>query len=106
MSGAGALCAPFSATQFARLKHWSFQYFTSLGIACLSMISLIECLVQIGIPPKERSDSQVSHFRQIFSLSSVHLLTLFAFAYVGTEITLGGMNVSSVQPMVDHQRGM
>lgn len=38
--GLGALSAPFIATQFAQLRHWSFHYLVTLGIAVLNTISL------------------------------------------------------------------
>lgn len=64
MSGAGALCAPFSATQFARLKHWSFQYFTSLGIACLSMI------LQFGVFRMKNQDGETVVFLWDYPLTA------------------------------------
>ena len=33
IAGAGALASPLVATQFAQLRHWSFHYLVSLGIA-------------------------------------------------------------------------
>lgn len=39
--GVGALVAPLSATQFANMSRWSFQYLISLGIAFLNTVVLI-----------------------------------------------------------------
>jgi hypothetical protein len=39
-AGTGALCAPLVSTQFSHLRHWSFHYFVSLGIAISNMIIL------------------------------------------------------------------
>jgi hypothetical protein len=41
MKGVGALTAPLSATSFAKITHWSFQYLISLGIAVTNTIFLI-----------------------------------------------------------------
>lgn len=38
--GAGALCAPLVATQFAQMEHWSFHFLVSLGIATINTIIL------------------------------------------------------------------
>jgi fucose permease len=39
--GLGALVSPLVATQFANARHWSFHYIASLGIALLTLISLL-----------------------------------------------------------------
>ncbi|KAG9317097.1 hypothetical protein JVU11DRAFT_1284 [Chiua virens] len=41
MSGAGALSSPLVATQFSQLKHWSFHYLISLGLALLNTGTLL-----------------------------------------------------------------
>jgi len=38
----------------------------------------------------EKSTSDHSNFRQILSLRTVHLLSIFALLYVGVEVTIGG----------------
>jgi fucose permease len=38
--GAGALGSPLAATQFAQIRHWSFHYLISLGIAISNSIIL------------------------------------------------------------------
>ncbi|KAJ7350910.1 major facilitator superfamily domain-containing protein [Mycena albidolilacea] len=101
--GAGALVSPLVATQFAQLRHWSFHYLTSLGVAVLNIIFLSvvfraktqdECLAQIGQEAGEKGESEKSHFRQILSIKAVHLLALFLLVYVGVEVTIGGWIVS------------
>ena len=54
---------------------------------------LEECLAQIGQPAGEQSESENSHFRQIFASKDVHLLAVFILVYVGVEDTIGGMSV-------------
>ncbi|KAJ7194833.1 MFS general substrate transporter [Mycena pura] len=105
--GAGALIAPLVSTQFAQQRHWSFHYIISLGITALNTAFLAfvfrakhqeDCLAQIGqtVGEKDRApgDEGQSHFRQILSTKAVHLLALFLFVYVGTEVTIGGWIVS------------
>ncbi|KAK0454058.1 MFS general substrate transporter [Desarmillaria tabescens] len=103
--GAGALCSPLVATQFAHLSHWSFHYLVSLGLAVLNTIFLWavfrlrtqdECLADIGESSGERGASQHSPLRQILSLRNVHLLASFILVYVGVEFTLGGWIVTYV----------
>ncbi|KAJ6470121.1 MFS general substrate transporter [Mycena vitilis] len=97
--GAGALSAPLAATQFSQLPHWSFHYLVSLGLALLNVVILTltfrfrsqdECLALIGEAAGEKNTSERSHFRQILSLKSVHILAFFAMMYVGVEVTIGG----------------
>ncbi|KAJ7826866.1 major facilitator superfamily domain-containing protein [Mycena olivaceomarginata] len=101
--GAGALVSPLVATQFAQLRHWSFHYLISLGVAVLNIIFLSvvfraktqdECLAQIGQEAGEKGECEESHFRQILSIKAVHLLALFLLVYVGVEVTIGGWIVS------------
>ncbi|KAF8439081.1 major facilitator superfamily domain-containing protein [Boletus edulis BED1] len=103
--GAGALSSPLVATQFAQLPHWSFHYLASLGVALINTVLLVavfrlksqdECLAEIGYPAGEQSESENSHFRQIFALKDVHLLAMFILVYVGVEVTLGGWIVTYV----------
>ncbi|KAG6377546.1 major facilitator superfamily domain-containing protein [Boletus reticuloceps] len=105
VQGAGALSSPLVATQFAQLPHWSFHYLTLLGIALINTVLLVavfrlkrqdECLAEIGYPAGEQSESENSHFRQIFALKDVHLLAMFILVYVGVEVTLGGWIVTYV----------
>jgi fucose permease len=114
--GAGALCAPLVATQFAQARHWSFHYLVSLGLAISNTIilfvvfrfktqdgtflslwvlagthlSIPECLIEIGQTAMEQGTSNQSTFRQILSQKTVHLLAFFILVYVGVEVTVGG----------------
>ena len=66
---------------------------------------LEECLAQIGQPAGEQSESENSHFRQIFASKDVHFLAVFILAYVGVEVTLGGMSVMmSLYHVLDSRR--
>ncbi|KAL1705479.1 major facilitator superfamily domain-containing protein [Schizophyllum commune] len=117
--GLGALLAPLVSTQFAQMHRWSFHYLTSMGVALANMaISAAvfrfenqdQCIARIGQPPKEESQRTNSDnntgsesninpgnsLLQLFRLKSMHLLALFAFVYVGVEVTLGGWIVSYV----------
>ncbi|KAH7885743.1 major facilitator superfamily domain-containing protein [Phlebopus sp. FC_14] len=103
--GAGAFSSPLVATQFSQLRHWSFHYFTSLGIALSNITALTlvfrlkrqdECLAEVGIAAEPKSTSEHSHFRQIFSLKDVHLLACFVLFYVGAEVTIGGWIVTYI----------
>ncbi|KAJ4501451.1 major facilitator superfamily domain-containing protein [Lentinula lateritia] len=104
--GAGALCAPLVATQFAQMNHWSFYYLVSLSVATINTVVQIavfrfktqdDCLVEIGQEPGEKGTSEHSHFRQIMALKSVHLLAVFILVYVGVEVTVGGWIVTFIQ---------
>lgn len=115
-TGAGALASPLVATQFSQIRHWSFHYLASLGIAVCNSIILLwvfrmktqdgkrlcyvlahdvgsqhtECLAEVGEAAGETSTSEHSTFRQILSIKTVHLLAFFILVYVGVEVTIGG----------------
>lgn len=40
--------------------------------------------------PDAGSANEISKYRQLMRLPTVHLTALFCFIYVGTEVTLGG----------------
>ncbi|KAJ7572557.1 MFS general substrate transporter [Mycena floridula] len=103
--GAGALASPLVATQFAQIKHWSFHYLVSLGIATSNTILLWavfrlrtqdECLADIGQAAGEKGTSERSPFRQIMGLKAVHILAFFVLVYVGVEVTIGGWIVTFI----------
>lgn len=105
--GAGALCAPLSATQFFKMQHWSYQYLVSLGIALLNTVLLVvvfrfkrqeQCLEEIGQAQIHTSvaNHEDSKYSQIFRLREVHLLAFFILIYVGVEVTLGGWTVTYI----------
>ncbi|KAF7351223.1 MFS domain-containing protein [Mycena sanguinolenta] len=103
--GAGALASPLVATQFAQLRHWSFHYLASLGVAILNTALLTfvfrlktqdECLASVGEAAGETSTSEHSTFRQILSTKTVHLIAFFILIYVGVEVTIGGWIVTYI----------
>ncbi|KAK0201452.1 MFS general substrate transporter [Desarmillaria ectypa] len=111
--GGGALTAPLIATQFAQMKHWSFFYFVSLGIAISNTTVLssvfrfntldgdraaVVCFAEIGEPRQEHAGrNDDNKLRQLLRTRTVHLLGLFALVYVGTEVTIGGWIVTFIQ---------
>ncbi|KAJ7269868.1 major facilitator superfamily domain-containing protein [Mycena rebaudengoi] len=103
--GAGALAAPLVATQFSQLRHWSFHYLVSLGLAISNTVILTlvfrmktqdECLALAGVAAGEKGTSEHSKFRQILSHKTVHLLAFFILVYVGVEVTIGGWIVTFI----------
>ncbi|KAI0701345.1 MFS general substrate transporter [Cytidiella melzeri] len=105
--GVGALIAPLSATQFANMSRWSFQYLISLGIAFLNTVLLIavfrgkrqeECLAEINQARTETAvaNHEENKYRQIFRQREVHFLAFFILIYVGVEVTLGGWTVTYI----------
>ncbi|KAJ7051845.1 major facilitator superfamily domain-containing protein [Mycena amicta] len=108
--GAGALVAPLVSTQFAQLPQWSFLYFISAGLSALSAVLFYvvfrgltqnQCHARIGQAAAETqailpdgARNKQSELRQIVSSQAVHVLALFLFVYVGTEVTIGGWIVS------------
>jgi fucose permease len=51
----------------------------------------------MGEPARQESNVQDNIFKQIVRLSAVHNLAMFAFIYVGIEVTLGGWIVTFVE---------
>ena len=52
--------------------------------------SLAECFHEIGQPPPEKeADGWLARYKKVFRLRAVHLMALFAFTYVGHEVTVG-----------------
>ncbi len=59
---------------------------------------LLECFLEIGQPPPaEDAEGWLERYKKIFKLRCVHLMALFAFTYVGHEVTVGSecMSLSS-----------
>ncbi|PIL28884.1 MFS general substrate transporter [Ganoderma sinense ZZ0214-1] len=103
--GFGALVAPLVSTQFAAQKHWSFHYIVSTSLSLLNCTSLWwafrgrrqeEVLAETGISPDPQAVSS-NKYKQILGIKAIHLLSLFALIYVGTEVTIGGWSVTYVQ---------
>ncbi|KAJ7772039.1 MFS general substrate transporter, partial [Mycena maculata] len=100
--GAGALTAPLVATQFAQMRHWSFHYLTSLGLAITNVFVLILVFrgrTQDGkwlSSPGARAITATSGRFFPWTLKTVHLLAFFALVYVGVEVTIGGWIVTFI----------
>lgn len=117
--GLGALSSPLVATQFARMRRWSFHYFISLGLSCGAIIavslafrfkdqlctycdsqipesrvidvSLADCLRQIGQEPEQKPEQVPITLRSlVWDNKTLPILTVFLFFYVGTEISMAG----------------
>ncbi|KAI0774901.1 MFS general substrate transporter [Trametes elegans] len=114
--GAGALAAPLIATEFARMRQWSFHYLVSLGIAVSNSVLLFvvfrskdqdTCLAEIGQAPDQESETDSTpgagrnsnKYKQIFRIPALHLLAFFALIYIGVEVTLGGWIVTYVREL-------
>ncbi|KAI4527975.1 MFS general substrate transporter, partial [Schizophyllum commune Loenen D] len=104
-AGLGALLAPLVSTQFAQMHRWSFHYLTSMGVALANMaisaaVFQFENQDQSQRPNSDNNTGSSTNpgnsLLQLFRLKSMHLLALFAFVYVGVEVTLGGWIVSYV----------
>ncbi|CAE6433725.1 unnamed protein product [Rhizoctonia solani] len=102
--GVGGFIAPLIATQFAQLPRWSFHYLCSLGIALLnsSVLLFVFRLRRLhevtGAPEMNAGSLQNagSRYKDIFISRAVQLLALFAWVYVGTEVTIGGWIVTFI----------
>ncbi|QRV90752.1 major facilitator superfamily transporter [Ceratobasidium sp. AG-Ba] len=105
--GAGAFVSPLIATQFAQIPRWSFHYLTSLGFAIANAITLLVVFRlrtqdEILEIPSAHTDAAAHHasgqnkYKQIFGSWAVQLMALFAWVYVGTEVTIGGWIVTFV----------
>ncbi|TBU43542.1 MFS general substrate transporter [Dichomitus squalens] len=104
--GLGAMTAPLVSTQFSGLFRWSFVYFTHLGIVLTAALlqsavfrfrSQEQCWQDIGQPPPEQdSDGWLARYKKVFRLRAVHLMALFAFIYVGHEVTVGSWIVTYI----------
>ncbi|KAL9710438.1 hypothetical protein Ac2012v2_006738 [Leucoagaricus gongylophorus] len=101
--GLGAFTSPIVATQFTQLRHWSFHYIVSLGIAVFNTLilclifgskTLDECLRLIGQETAEKGADEHSSFNQILRIKAVHFLAFFILVYVGVEVTIGGWIVT------------
>lgn len=91
------------------MRHWSYHYFFSLGLAVASAVLamvvfrfktqegmfprsvygvhvkllVLECLQEIGQYPEEGETGENGTYRQIFRLRAVHLMAFFILIYVG-----------------------
>ncbi|KAA1472100.1 MFS general substrate transporter [Dentipellis sp. KUC8613] len=103
--GLGAFVAPLAATHFAQMRHWSFHFLISLGLAVSNTVVLSavfkfrtqdEIMAEAGHAPGELSKVSESKYRQIMGIKVVHYLALFALIYIGVEVTLGGWIVTFI----------
>ncbi|KAH9899244.1 MFS general substrate transporter [Cubamyces lactineus] len=104
--GLGAMASPLVSTQFALLPHWSFVYLIHLGLLIITVIMQVltfrfqsqeQCAREIGQPhPDNGSDSLLLRYKRVFRLRVVHLMALFAFIYVGVEVSIGSWIVTYV----------
>ncbi|KAF7325470.1 MFS domain-containing protein [Mycena kentingensis (nom. inval.)] len=120
--GLGALVSPIVATQFsmlARPGRWAFCYLIIVGLAMASAVDTAvvfgrrthaESLARIGqlgvgvVDEKtaEEEDpalngslrSLFAAAREMMTIPAVHLMALFCFVYVGTEVMVGGWIVT------------
>ncbi|TFL03445.1 MFS general substrate transporter [Pterulicium gracile] len=104
--GLGALSSPLVATQFARMRRWSFHYFISLGLSCGAIIAVslafrfkdqLYCLRQIGQEPEQKPEQVPITLRSlVWDNKTLPILTVFLFFYVGTEISMAGWIVTYI----------
>ncbi|CCO27420.1 Bypass of stop codon protein 6 [Rhizoctonia solani AG-1 IB] len=105
--GAGAFIAPFVATQFAQIPRWSFHFLISLGISLVNSLSLFFVFRLrrqheiMGIPGPHSDNASISQndenmYKMVFSSRAAQLLAIFAWVYVGTEVTVGGWIVTFI----------
>ncbi|EEB89977.1 hypothetical protein MPER_11875, partial [Moniliophthora perniciosa FA553] len=100
--GLGAFCSPLVATYFSGVRHWSFHYLISAGIAVSNTAVLIavfrfktqdELMQEIGQPSDEQNAGRTDNsnlYRQIFNNKALHFMAIFALIYIGVEVTIGG----------------
>ncbi|TFK91514.1 MFS general substrate transporter [Polyporus arcularius HHB13444] len=104
--GLGAFVAPLVSTQFAQQKHWSYYFLISSVMYALNSALLWivfrgkrqdEIKAEADDLSPQQEVVQSNKYKQIFRIREVHILSLFALLYVGTEVTIGGWTVSYVQ---------
>ncbi|KAF7426170.1 hypothetical protein PC9H_008537 [Pleurotus ostreatus] len=103
--GLGAFSAPLVSTQFSEMRHWSYHYIISAGMAVSNIFLLIatfrfkrqdDLLAEAGQETAEVTVHEENKYKQIFGIKSVHLLAIFALIYIGVEVTLGGWIVTFI----------
>ncbi|KAF8323364.1 MFS general substrate transporter [Clavulina sp. PMI_390] len=108
--GFGAFVSPLVSTQFAKTSRWQLHYLTGLALSIVNAISLSlvfrwqtqsQVLKRIGVENDTESEitavqqtSSSTKFFDLMRLKIVHVIALFIFVYVGTEVTLGAWSVS------------
>ncbi|ESK84146.1 mfs transporter [Moniliophthora roreri MCA 2997] len=106
--GLGAFCSPLVATYFSGVRHWSFHYLISAGIAVSNTAVLIavfrfrtqdELMQEIGQSSDEQNAGRTDNsnlYRQIFNNKALHFMAIFALIYIGVEVTVGGWIVTFI----------
>ncbi|KAK0480368.1 MFS general substrate transporter [Armillaria novae-zelandiae] len=110
--GLGAFVSPLVATHFSYEHHWSYYFIISTGIAVSNSVVLafvFRFKTQEGEMPQkchglgfESETNCISRsrsanlYRSILNTKAVHFLAVFAFIYIGTEVTLGGWIVTFI----------
>jgi len=103
--GFGALCSPLVATQFAQMKHWSYHWLTSLGIAVVNLSLVIVTFrfkpQDYFIPETEQVTSKTvrtsTKYKEVLSKRLVQIMSVFILIYVGIEVTTGGWIVTFLE---------
>lgn len=62
------------------------------GVQLTSYV-LLALLRVIGVQPLEETAQEHSMIRQIINIKLVHIMAIFAFVYVGAEVTIGEFRV-------------
>ncbi|KAI0763037.1 MFS general substrate transporter [Trametes elegans] len=104
--GLGAMASPLVSTQFASATHWSYVYLIHIGILVVTATMQIlafrgqsqeDCARDVGVPPSAlEPEPLVNRYKRVFKLPAVHLMALFTFVYVGTEVSIGSWIVTYV----------
>ena len=63
---------------------------------CALIPSQTEVLAETGVSPDPQAVSS-NKYKQMLGIKELHLLSIFALIYVGTEVTIGGWSVTYVQ---------
>lgn len=126
--GVGALCAPLIATQFVGYTtRWRYYYLVSLGLATTSFgiialvfrgkreHDLLPDLIETDSPavlgeqavvmPASSNVDTLKKMNQIMRVKAVHLLALWAFIYVGLEVSSSAVNTVNSSLTRDHSAG-
>ncbi|KAI9065306.1 MFS general substrate transporter [Trametes sanguinea] len=103
--GLGAMVSPLVSTQFAQISRWSFVYLVHVGLVLLTLVTQVlafrlqgqaDCARAIGLPPPETESSLLQRYKRALSMRVIHLMALFAFVYVGVEVSIGSWIVTYV----------